>query len=58
VRCDRFGYIGSRQQDENAAMLHRLISPEDAALVISEIVAVGLFAATSVCIVALCIGLS
>ena len=39
-------------------MLHRLISPEDAALVISEIVAVGLFAATSVCIVALCIGLS
>ena len=39
-------------------MLSRLISPEDAALVISEIVAVSLFAATSVCIVALCIGLS
>ena len=38
-------------------MLHRL-APEDAALWISEIVAVGLFAATSICIVALCIGLS
>jgi len=39
-------------------MLHRLISPEDAALVISEIVAVTLFAATSICIVAICVGLS
>ena len=39
-------------------MLHRLIAPEDAALWISEIVAVGLFATTSICIVMLCVGLS
>jgi len=51
------GKVPSRSRGRTA-MLHRLISPEDAALVISEIVAIGLFAATSVCIVALCIGLS
>jgi hypothetical protein len=39
-------------------MLSRLIPPEDAALWVSEIVAVSVFAAWSVIVVALCIGMS